>query len=143
VTNGTTLIEALLGLVLLTLVAAIAVPEVGGQLDRLAVDHAVYQAVAAHRLARLKAVTSNGVTVLMIDPDSLRVRVLAGRDTAQSWSRPGPLQGGVSLTGPGRSLAFGPSGLARGVGNGTWRFARGRASKAIVISRLGRLRIVR
>lgn len=141
-TKGTTLVEALLLIAVLTLATTIVVPVAGRQLDRLAVDHTTSQAIAAHHLARMKAVVTNGVTVLSLGPDSLRIRVLTGRDTALYWSRPGPLQVGVTLAGPNRHITFGPSGLSRGVGNGTWRFSRGAASKAVVISRLGRIRLV-
>lgn len=140
--RGMTLIEALLGLALLAIAAAISVPEVAAHLDRLAVDRTIYHTAAAHRLARLKAVTANKVTVLSLDQDSVRIRVLSGRDTVQYWSHPGPTADGVTLSGPRRVLAFGPSGLARGAGNGTWLFRRRRASKRVVISRLGRLRIL-
>jgi hypothetical protein len=49
----------------------------------------------------------------------------------------------IALTGPTRAMRFSPVGIMAGVTNGTWRLTRGEAARNVVVSRLGRVRVVR
>jgi hypothetical protein len=49
----------------------------------------------------------------------------------------------VALRGPARPLAFAPTGWTAGVANATYHLARGAATRDVIISRYGRVRIIR
>lgn len=139
--RGVTLLELVVVLALVALLAAIGTPRAGALLDTVATERAARRVVAAHRVARFTAIARRSVTLVTVTADSLAVRAVRGRDTIAVWRTPGPAADGVSLSGPEPPLAFAPTGLPLGLGNATFRLARGRASRAVVISRLGRTRI--
>lgn len=139
--RGATLLELLLVLTITGIVLAMAGPAVSPWLDRASVDRAAQELVAAHRRARATAVLESRVALLFIAPDSLLLRVVAGSDTTTRWSAPGPAAAGVSLTGPAYPLRFSPVGWTFGVSNGTYRLTRGRATRQVVVSRLGRVTV--
>ena len=141
--KGTTLIELLVALSIIGILAAIALPSSAALLAGVLTDRAAHQLMAAHRVARFTAIMRGRLTRLEITPDSLVVRLASGPDPAVVWRAPGPAADGVDLTGPTYPLVFTPVGLPRGLGNGTYTFSRGRARSSVVISRLGRLRLVR
>ena len=141
--KGTTLIELLVVLSIIGILAAIAVPSSATLLAGILTDRAAHQLMAAHRVARFTAIMRGRLTRLEITPDSLVVRLASGPDPAVVWRAPGPAADGVELTGPAYPLVFTPVGLPRGLGNGTYTFSRGSARCSVVISRLGRLRLVR
>lgn len=129
------LVLALSGIVL-----GIAVPPLSRALDRIEVAAAASHIAAAHGRARLLAVARNRVVVLTVDSLSLNIR---DRDTAVAfWSRRGPALAGVSLNGPARTFTMSPQGYSLGLSNATLRVSRGRATRAVIVSRLGRVRIV-
>lgn len=140
-TRGTTLLELLLVLAITGIVLAISGPVVSPWLDRTSVDRAARELVAAHRRARATAVLESRVSLLLIGPDSLLLRVVVGSDTITRWSAPGPAAAGVSLTGPAYPLLFSPVGWTFGVSNGTYLLRRGRATRQVVVSRLGRVTV--
>ena len=139
--RGFTLVELLLAVALMAVVSGIAIPRLQRPLDRLAVERAVYDLAAAHFRARMTAIARNRVTLLMVSADSIRMRVLAGRDTVTMWAREGGGAYGVRVTGPSRWLRFHPSGVGFGLANGSWTFSRGATRRRVIVSRLGRLRV--
>ena len=140
--RGFSLLEIVLALALVAIVSGIALPRLQRPLDRLAVERAVYDVSAAHQRARSIAVARDRITVLQIEADSLRVRVLSGVDSSTAWAREGPVAYGVALQGPSHWLHFDPSGIGFGLANGTWTFSRGGVQRRVVISRVGRLRVM-
>jgi Tfp pilus assembly protein FimT len=76
---------------------------------------------------------------LTIRADTLAIRVpgIAG----DLWHAAGPDADAVSLTGPTRPLVFSPVGLTVGVSNALFHLSRGAATRTVVVSRLGRLRV--
>jgi prepilin-type N-terminal cleavage/methylation domain-containing protein len=136
--RGVTLPELSLALVVCGLLLGIAVPRLDTLRDTLAVEQAAQQIVAAHRRARIMAITLSRVMVVSIGPDSLSIRP-AG-DTAR-WRALGPSASGVSLQAAGREITFSPVGITTGVSNATFRLSRGASSRAVVLSRLGRVRV--
>jgi type II secretory pathway pseudopilin PulG len=137
---GVTLPEIMLVLALTGIVLGIAVPPLSRALDRIEVAAAASHIVAAHSRARLLAVARNRVVVLTVDSLSLNIR---DRSTAVAlWSRRGPALAGVSLDGPARTFTMSPQGYSLGLSNATLRVSRGRATRAVIVSRLGRVRIV-
>lgn len=141
--TGTTFPELVVVLAFLALVTAIAVPSSARLLPGILTERAAREVMAAHRVARFTAIMRGRRTRLDITPDSLVVRVVEGPDTVVVWQAPGPAAEGVTLSGPAYPLVFTPVGLPLGIGNATYALERGSARRSVVISRLGRLRLVR
>ena len=137
--RGVTLLELVLVLVIVGLVAGNAVPRIQRVADSLAVHRAALEIVSAHRRARMSAILQNRLLELTIRPDTLAIR--AAGDTGVLWHAAGPDAESVTLTGPTRALVFSPVGLTVGVSNATYRLSRGTATRTIIVSRLGRLRV--
>jgi prepilin-type N-terminal cleavage/methylation domain-containing protein len=137
--RGFTLLELLLALAVAGLLFGIALPRFGLFRDQLAVGEEAGRIAAAHRRARITAILESRPVVLTIGPDSLCIAVDA--DSGTTWTEPGPSAQGVALAGGSRQLMFSPVGITTGVSNATFRLTRGVASRTVVVSRLGRLRI--
>lgn len=134
-----TLAELLLVLALGSVLLGVAIPRLSAALDRIEVSTAANHVAAAHRRARLVAVTQGIVAVLSVDPFALTIR---RRGLIQPlWSEPGPAAHQVSLAGPVRQFTFSPEGFSLGLSNATLRLTRGSATRSVIISRLGRVRV--
>lgn len=143
--NGVTLLELLLVLVLIGVLAGFVIPGSAALADRLAVEHQAARLVTAYRSAWVAARMQQRIAILRVTSDSLSIRTVQQADdpdTTLAWSGPGPSVGGVSLTSPAHTSTFGPDGLGLGVSNATHVLARGKASRRIIVSRLGRVRVL-
>lgn len=140
--HGFTLPELLLVLCLTGILLLVAVPRIGQWQDRIAIDNAARRAVGAYGRARLLAITRGQKVTLLVTAESLTVR-LPGDSLAPSlWGALGPSADGVQLQEPAiRRASFVATGLAWGVPNATLVFRRGAATRSVVVSRLGRVRI--
>lgn len=138
--RGATLVELALSLAIIGLLLGIALPQLRGLTDSIAVDRAAHEIVAAHRRARIVAVLRSQVVELTVDSADLAIRPRG--TTADLWRTPGPAAAGVVLAGPSRRITFSPVGLSMGLGNASFRLTRGAAVRTVVVSRLGRVRIV-
>ena len=137
--HGFSLPELMLVLAVIGLLFGIALPGLAGALDRIEVWSAANHLIAAHRRARIMAVTKGQVLVLTMDADGLSIRPRG--NAVPLWTEAGPAAERVALEGPARQFVFSPEGLSLGLSNATLRLTRGAASRTIVISRLGRVRI--
>jgi prepilin-type N-terminal cleavage/methylation domain-containing protein len=137
--QGVTLSELMLVLAVAGLVFGIALPGLSGALDRVEVWSAANHVVAAHRRARVMAVTRGQVLILTVDAEVLAIRPRG--QPAPVWTEVGPASSRVALDGGSHQFTFSPEGLTLGLSNATMRLTRGAASRTIVISRLGRIRI--
>jgi len=137
--RGVTLLELTLVLAIMGLLVGIALPSFQRVADSLAVHHAALEIVSAHRRARMSAILQNRQLELTILQDTLAIRVPGA--PSDLWHAAGPNDEGVSLTGPTRGLIFSPVGLTVGVSNATYRLSRGAATRTVIVSRLGRLRV--
>jgi Tfp pilus assembly protein FimT len=137
--RGVTLAELMLILAVAGLVFGIGVPALSGAVDRVEVWSAANQLVAAHRRARMMAITKGQVLVLTVDNNLLAIRPRG--QASPLWIQVGPGSSRVALEGQVHQFTFSPEGLTLGLSNATLRFTRGVASRTIVISRLGRIRI--
>jgi prepilin-type N-terminal cleavage/methylation domain-containing protein len=134
-----TLAELLLVLALGSVLLGIAIPRFSAALDRIEVSAAASHVAAAHQRARLMAVARGIVAVLSVDPSALTIRRRGV--AAPLWSEVGPVAHRVSLAGPTRQFTFSPEGFSLGLSNATIRLTRGSATRSVIISRLGRVRV--
>ncbi len=137
--GGFSLIELVLVLALLGLLLGIALPPLVRALDRIEVTAAASQIAAAHTRARLMAISRSRVLVLTVDSATLSIHPRGS--TSNLWSDRGPALSRVSLAGPTRSFTFSPEGFSLGLSNASLHLSRGSASRTVVVSRLGRVRI--
>lgn len=139
--HGHTLIELTLALAVAGLTLGIALPHLARLQDGLEVDRAAREVVTAHRRARIAAITRSRLIVLTVSADSLTYRELGA--AAAIWRSPGPARGGVVLASPDRQITFSPVGITLGLANASFRVLRGSASRTVIVSRLGRVRVTR
>jgi prepilin-type N-terminal cleavage/methylation domain-containing protein len=138
--RGATLLELVLVLVIIGTLTAIAEPRIRGLADSLAVNRAALEIVSAHRRARISAILQSRVLELTISAAALSIRPRG--TAADTWQAAGPAAERVALAGPSRVIFFSPVGISMGVSNASFRLSRGAASRTVVVSRLGRVRIV-
>jgi prepilin-type N-terminal cleavage/methylation domain-containing protein len=138
--QGFSLLELVLVLAVAGLLFGIAVPRLSEAVDHIEVGSAANHIVAAHQRARMLAVTRGQVLVLSIEPAALAIR--SRGQTSPLWLEDGPAAARVMLDGPARQFTFSPEGFTLGLSNATLHLVRGTASRTIVISRLGRVRIL-
>jgi prepilin-type N-terminal cleavage/methylation domain-containing protein len=136
-----TLPELVLVVAVAGILVGIAVPLVGRALDRIEVEAAAAHLVAAHQRARIMAITRNQVVVLSMDSSALMISPRGGGTSL--WAEVGPARSGVALVGPARQFTFSPEGITLGLSNATLQLTRGASSRTVVISRLGRARVLR
>jgi prepilin-type N-terminal cleavage/methylation domain-containing protein len=139
--NGVTLAELMLVLAVAGLLFGITIPGLSAALDRVEVWSAANHVVAAHRRARMMAITRGQVLVLTVDSDLLTIR--SRGQPGALWAEAGPAASRVTLESRAQQFSFSPEGLTLGLSNATLQLTRGAASRTIVISRLGRIRIAR
>lgn len=143
--RGYTLVELLVALAVIALLAAIVVPGSARQADRTAVEHQATRILLAYRMAWSAARAQQRLALLRITADSLAIRTVrtAGdADTLLASLSPGPAVAGVALLSPPSTFVFGPDGIGLGVANATHVLARGDAIRRVVVSRLGRVRVM-
>jgi prepilin-type N-terminal cleavage/methylation domain-containing protein len=136
-----TLPELVLVLAVVGILTGLALPRLSGAMDRIEVEEAANRLIAAHSRARIMAMTRGQVVLLSIDPAQLTIS--AQGKTEPLWSDIGPAAVGVELAGPARQFTFSPGGTTVGFSNATFQLTRGSATRTLVISRLGRIRMVR
>lgn len=108
--------------------------------DRATVVAAQGDVLNAYRLAQATARTLGRPAVLVVSVDSITIQSV-GRDTLTIARLPGPRARGVTLTPAWHAITFGPAGVAAGAGNVTHTLGRGSIARAVVVSRLGRVRV--
>ena len=140
--RGFTLIEIAICLVIAGLLSSAAIPAVTGFRNRYTVQAVAAVIAGAHNRARIRAVLEGQKTELEVRADSVILRVGQGPTAQPVWSAPGPLASGASMPSPPRILTFAPSGVTIGFANATFVVTKGSARRQVVVSRLGRVRIV-
>lgn len=138
--RGTSLVESMAALAVLSIVGGIVVPKTTSLRDRILVERHARAVVAAYQRARLASLLGSSRTVLYTGGAAFEVWVLKGADSSLVWRAPGPAEDGVTFSGPART-AFAPAGITMGLANGRFVFERGGISRTVVASRLGRLRV--
>jgi type II secretion system protein H len=142
--RGHTLIEMLVVLAVAGILAGMFAPGIGSLADRVAVEHQAARLLSAYRTAWLTARLRQRLALLRVSADTLSIRSVPGAgspDTTLEWIAAGPAAAGVALTSPPHTTVFGPDGVAMGLSNTRHLLTRGGASRAVVVSRLGRVRM--
>jgi len=139
--RGYSLPELMMVVAIVGLLTALALPPSRRLLDGLAVENGARQIRAAHFRARMHAIAFGRTTLLDLGADTIRIRSISGPDTTVIWQSAGPAADGLTLTGPAHPLIYSPLGVTMGLSNGTWHLSYGTASRDVIVSRLGRLRI--
>ena len=137
--TGVVLLELILALTVAALLALIVAPSVASIANAAALRTEVIRLAGELDAARSAAVRLDGRAELRLSDNTYSLAVLAGSDTVAKFSTRGPAASGVTLSGAGSTIAFGPEGIAMGASNRTLVLTRGGASRTVVISRLGRL----
>ena len=143
--RGVTLLELLVVLALMGVLVGVAAPSARYYADRVEVEHQAARILSAYRSAWLTARSQHRLALLRVTRDTLAIHsvVSAGSpDTTLVWMSSGPDVAGVTLTSPAHTTVFGPDGVAMGLSNATHRLQKGDAKRQVVVSRLGRVRIV-
>jgi len=139
--SGFTLVETALTLAVASLLLGIALPRFTALKQAVAVERAAQSIAAAHRRARAAAILHGRPTILAVAAQSLRISFVGAGQP--HWLQPGPSEQGVVLADPPRDLTFSPLGITTGLSNASFRLSLGSAYRTVVVSRLGRVRIVR
>ncbi len=137
-----TLIELVISMAIMGILTAAAAPLVGSLRDRYFVSAAASEIASAHNRARIQSVLQSRVVDLEIRPDSLFIRYGTGPGATELWSSIGSARNGVVMTSSSRTLSFAPTGVTLGFANASFVLTRGSARRQVIISRLGRVRII-
>ena len=140
-----TLLELLVVLVIVGIMAGMVVPGAASLADRMAVEHEAARLLVAYRSAWLTARVQHRLALLEVTSDSLAIRTVSeagAPDTLLAWFAPGPNVAGVSIQGAPHTTVFAPSGAAMGFANTRLVLSRRGATRQVVVSRLGRVRVV-
>jgi prepilin-type N-terminal cleavage/methylation domain-containing protein len=140
--RGITLAELLIVILIAGILATMALPGIAALHDRLAVGAAAQAVVAAHVRARMAALAERRTMVLALTADSLVLRAVESPvDSIERWRGDGPAAHGVAVTGLPRLVSFAPSGVTMGFANATYTMTRGGATRSVIVSRYGRVRV--
>jgi prepilin-type N-terminal cleavage/methylation domain-containing protein len=139
--HGFTLVETALTLAVAGLLLGIALPRFSALKQGVTVERAAQSIAAAHRRARTTAIVHGRPAILSVAAQTLRITLVGAGQP--HWSSPGPSEDGVTLAGPPRDLTFSPLGITTGLSNASFHLTLGSASRTVVVSRLGRVRILR
>jgi Tfp pilus assembly protein FimT len=140
--HGVSVFEVLLAVLLIGLTSVIMVPGLARPLAAITADAEAHRIAAAHTRARMLAITTGRVILLRITADTLSISEVQGSDSVRVWQEPGPAAANATLTGPVKPLLFSPVGITFGVSNGTWTVTYKGAVRRVVVSRLGRVRVM-
>lgn len=137
--RGTTIIELVLSLSIISILSAITFPRVARLMDGIHVRgttteiHSLFNAARHHAITRAQRIT------VEIDTARASVTLLADGDTIRS--RGFSATHGVTLSANRPSFTYSPIGIGYGAGNMTMVVRRNGRADSVVVSRLGRVRV--
>jgi type IV fimbrial biogenesis protein FimT len=136
--TGTSVLEVLIVVALITLLAGFAAPSLAALHERAAVHGATTELVSVLATARHLAVARHARTAVRLDDTRGTAIVVSHSDTVHR--RDLRASHGVALEVSRDSIAYGPTGRGYGAANTRIIIRRGRAADTITVSRLGRVR---
>jgi type II secretory pathway pseudopilin PulG len=137
-----TLAEVLMVITIMSAASALIFWSAGRWSDRARVEAAAGAVLDAYRRAQSVARAWGRPAELVVTPDSLIIRAVWHQESTEVWRAPGPATGGVNITPASHVAGFSPSGMATGVANVSHVLTRGAARRQVIVSRLGRARVV-
>lgn len=140
--RGVTLIELVVALAVAGAIAGLAFWSAARWADRARVEDAAGRLLDAYRRTQSVARAWGRPAELVVSPDSLVIRAVWHGESTEVWRAAGPAHAGVSVSPPSHTAGFLPSGAATGVANVTHLLSRGAARRQVIVSRLGRVRVV-
>lgn len=135
------LLELCLAMVVSGLLVAGGTSSLGRFTDRARVERVAGTLLNAYRRTQSVARAWGRPAELVVSPDSIVIRAVAGSSVTVVWREPGPATLGVAITPAVHVAGFAPSGVATGSANVSHVVTRGAARRQIVVSRLGRVRV--
>lgn len=139
--QGVTLPELVLVFAVTAILLAIGVTNLVRVMDQLSVHAAATHLVAAHQRARMMAVVRSQVLTLRVGASDVSITPRSGGEPI--WRSAGPAASGVALAGLPQRFTFSPEGFTLGLSNASLQLQRGTSSRTLIISRLGRIRVLR
>jgi prepilin-type N-terminal cleavage/methylation domain-containing protein len=137
--QGVSLPEMVTVLGIVAVVTALAVPNLVGWADRIAVARAAGDIATFYQTARMSAVFRSQRVRVELGYDTLRA-VFEGPEDSVFLTRSGPARHGVGLFVSRPVVRFQPNGLGLGASNTKLVLRRGAAVESLTVSRLGRLK---
>lgn len=138
--RGFTLVELAIGIVVVAILAAVALPRLRPALDRVAADAAAREITVALAVTRHAAIRQGQRARLRIGPDSLWLELAEGATWRLLTAWPGPVAHGVQLQVSNPVVTYAPNGIGWGASNTTVRLRRGSQIETITTSRIGRVK---
>lgn len=138
VRRGTTLIELLMVLAVMSLILALATPRFAAMRDRASVTSATTELVATLASARSTAIARGTQVAARVDDARGELSLAAEGDTVQF--HPLAATHGVALSTTRDIVTYGATGRGTGASNSRIIITRGASADTVLVSRLGRVR---
>lgn len=137
--RGTTIIELVLSLSILSILAAIAFPRIARLLDGIHVRGAATEIHSLFTAGRHHAISRSERVTLQIDTARATITLTVGYDTIRA--RELGSAHGIRLSANRASFTYSPIGIGYGGGNMTLVIRRNARADSVIVSRLGRVRL--
>ena len=126
-----TLPELMLVLAVVGILTGLALPRLSEAIDRIEVEGAANRLIAAHRRARVMAITRGQVVLLSIDSAQLTISSQGGTEPLWSEARSGGLRSSAHRARL-ASSPFRPGHFTLGFSNATLQLTRGVTTRTVV-----------
>lgn len=138
--RGFTLAELLTVLAIVSVLAAVVIPPAARMLDKVAVKEAADRYAVIHETTRQLAISRGSLARLEINVTA-RTATISVRLSPTVWDTvEARTFGSAQVSASQRFITFNPLGIGSGASNSSIVFTRGGASRAIYVSRSGRMR---
>lgn len=136
--RGTTLVELMMVVALMSILLTLATPTFTAMRDRASVVSATAEVVATLASARSTAIARGAEVAALVDDRLGELRLVD--DTETVLFRPLAAMHGVTLSATRDVVTYGPTGRGSGASNSRVIVSRGAAADTVFVSRLGRVR---
>jgi type II secretory pathway pseudopilin PulG len=136
------LLETLIALVIVGSLAAAGTTSLVRFTDRARVEAMAGTILNAYRRTQSVARAWGRPAELVVSRDSILIRALTATSSTVIWRGPGPASAGVNVSPALHVSSFAPSGLGTGAANVSHVLSRGTARRQVIVSRLGRVKVV-